>query len=152
MWLGKRTAVPKAGLRKGRKQHECTEDTLWKWFSRYIRLRDSDSIGYCKCVTCHRRAHWKEMDAGHLVSRRWKAVKYDERNVHAQCKSCNRFNAGEQLKMSHYIDKKYGSGTAKMLSDISRCKVKFDKMWFKAKADNYRIKAKELAEEKGQKI
>ena len=28
-------------------------------FSQYIRLSNSNSRGYCKCVTCGKEGHWK---------------------------------------------------------------------------------------------
>jgi len=148
MWLGKRTGTQKKGAKIGKNQ--CSEDTLWKWFSKYIRLRDADANGICRCASCNKYFHWKSMDAGHFVSRRHKAVKYDERNVMAQCQSCNRFNSGEQFKMGQEIDRRHGKGTAKLVSEISRCRMKFDGYWFKAKSDEYRLKVKQLAKEKGQ--
>ncbi len=145
-YLGPTGPQPKKGLKKT----GCTEATLWKWFSAFIRLRDSYDNGMCKCATCSSVFPWKEMDAGHFISRRWKAVKYDERNVLAQCPSCNRFNNGEQFKMSIAVDERFGAGTAKMLNDIHRCKTKFDSMWFKVKSDEYREKVKSLKSKKRQ--
>jgi hypothetical protein len=30
----------------------------WAWFSKYIRLKYSDTKGYCKCITCDKVAFW----------------------------------------------------------------------------------------------
>jgi hypothetical protein len=55
------------------------------------------------------------MDAGHFITRGKKSTKFDEKNVHAQCRKCNRFMSGFQYKYSIAIDEKYGEGTAKSL-------------------------------------
>ena len=34
---------------------------LDRLFSEYIRRRDADA-GYCRCVTCGKLQHWREMD------------------------------------------------------------------------------------------
>lgn len=91
------------------------DDKLWKVFSEYIRLRDADENGYCICATSGEYVHWKECDAGHFISRRYLATKFDERNVHAQRRFDNRFSAGNQYAFGKFIDKKYGPGTADLL-------------------------------------
>lgn len=84
-------------------------------FSRYIRLRDADSEGMVRCVTCGARRHWREVDAGHFITRAKQSTRYDEKNVHAQCKGCNRFQGGKPLEHERAIERKYGSGTAHRL-------------------------------------
>lgn len=67
---------------------------LDKVFSVYIRLRDSDDRGYAKCVTCDNVLNWKEIQAGHYISRRFLATRWEETNVHSQCRGCNLFADG----------------------------------------------------------
>lgn len=62
---------------------------------KYVRLKAADENGYCKCVTCGRSYHWKEMDGGHFISRVSMATKLLEENVHPQCKNCNGFHKNE---------------------------------------------------------
>jgi hypothetical protein len=88
---------------------------LWKIFSIYIRKRDSDEDGYVYCFTCGVRKHWTEVDAGHFVTRSAKAIKYDEKNVHAQCKACNGFQGGMTYEYGKKLDERYGKGTAENL-------------------------------------
>jgi len=87
------------------------DDKLWKVFSEFIRKRDSDNEGIGKCFTCNTRRHWREADAGHGIGRQHKSVKYDERNVHLQCKRCNGFEGGQQAIYKEEVDKRYGEGT-----------------------------------------
>lgn len=97
---------------------------LDKVFSIYIRTRLAKE-NQVQCVTCGVRKHWKEVDAGHFVSRRHYATRWNPQNVHVQCKSCNGFHGGQNYIMGKYIDKTYGEGTADELITMSRQIKKF---------------------------
>ena len=84
-------------------------------FSRYIRLRDSDSAGVGTCITCGRMKEWKYMDCGHYIKRQHLATRYDEKNCNIQCKHCNAFEQGANEKYKVALDLKYGVGTSEML-------------------------------------
>lgn len=72
-----------------------------KVFHEYIRRRDADNnTGYCNCITCQKPIHFTESDGGHFISRGRLATRYDERNVKAQCRKCNRFDFGRQYEFS----------------------------------------------------
>lgn len=89
-------------------------------FSQYIRLKDSkDGIG--ECVTCGKQDHWKNLQAGHFMSRKHYSTRWDEDNVKIQCSSCNVFRYGEQYKFSLYLGKK----KAQEMLDNSRKIVTF---------------------------
>lgn len=78
-------------------------------FSEYIRRRDSDpTTGYGRCISCGKVVHWKDADAGHYVNRKHMSLRYDERNVHLQCRSCNRYDEGNMLGYTKALQKKYG--------------------------------------------
>lgn len=83
-------------------------------FSKYIRLRDSRN-GTFKCCSCGHYKPYEQADAGHFVNRRWMAVRWDERNVHAQCRSCNRFDEGNAAGYTMFMLEKYGKGVVDML-------------------------------------
>lgn len=124
------------------------------WFSRYIRIRDAYPNGYAHCCTCNKIFHWKEMQCGHFVSRKYLNTRYHEKNCHAQCKICNINNDGELGKYALFLDKKYGIGTAQTIIDLSEIHVKNKRTteYFKQLKNNYKIKATELATEKGIEI
>jgi hypothetical protein len=61
------------------------EAVLWDQFSFYIRLRDKRANAGL-CFYCERRPIQCAM---HRVKRGKRATKYDERNVHGGCHSCN---------------------------------------------------------------
>lgn len=98
-----------------------------KYFSIYVRLRDSDQFGMSECITCGVKKHWKELQNGHFVSRRVMALRYDELNCHAQCYSCNVMRYGEQYQYAKNIDMKYGDGTARSLHDRRHDTHKFSR-------------------------
>jgi hypothetical protein len=124
------------------------EDKLWKEFSLFIRLRDSDADGFGNCITCKKKVHYKESHAGHFISRRHKATKFDEKNVHLQCVSCNTYNAGRQYEYSIELDRRYGEGTAEELLQKSNELKKFTKSEIDELTKEYKEKVKQLKNKK----
>lgn len=96
-------------------------------FSLWIRQRDAVN-GICKCITCGSLHHWKKVHCGHFMSRRHGNTRYNERNAHAQCVSCNTFNQGQQFEYSLFLDKKYGRDTALVIKHLSGMECK--RSWF----------------------
>jgi len=91
---------------------------LDKVFSEYIRLRDSDENGICKCITCGAYHHWKNMDCGHFIKRQHKSLRYNEINCNAQCRKCNWLGQGEDVKYKEALQKKHGPGIIDKLLSI----------------------------------
>jgi len=97
---------------------ECTVKTLDQWFSRYIRLRDTNGYGVCQCITCSSHGHPKDFDCGHFVHRdRW-GTRYAEHNVAAQCTHCNSFEGGQQALMARRLDERHGPHTAEVMQAL----------------------------------
>ena len=119
--------------------------TLDRIFSEYIRLRDADSRGMCRCITCSNIFHWKEGDCGHFVQRDRIAVRWDSRNASAQCPRCNRFRGGEQYEHGRAIDRKYGAGTADTLRALGQVRgTKIDRFWLEHEIEEYKKKLKKI--------
>ena len=89
-------------MKKSRKSIVKRLDTV---FSLYIRLKDSDENGFCKCISCQKIQHYKDVDAGHFISRRHMSTRYDVNNVFPQCRYCNRYVAGNQWLYSQALEK-----------------------------------------------
>lgn len=98
---------------------------LDKWFSLYIRLRYASVDGITKCFTCDKIAHYKRMHAGHFMSRRHHATRWNEENVQVQCPKCNLFGQGEQYTFGKLLDIRVGDGTSEELQELSRTTVKY---------------------------
>ena len=81
-------------------------------FSKYIRLRDciktTGTVHSFKCCTCGQIKPADQADAGHFIGRKYYSTRWNQINVHAQCRSCNRFNQGEQIKYLDFIILTYG--------------------------------------------
>ncbi len=94
-------------------------------FSLYVRTRDADKRGYCKCCTCGKKLKIKEIHCGHFMSRRHMATRWDEENCASQCVGCNTFNQGEQYKFALFLNTKYNTDKSSELLQKSRNTVKY---------------------------
>jgi hypothetical protein len=140
-------ALSKETQLKRYKRHKSLPDILDKVFSEYIRRRDSDGNGICRCITCGDAKPWNHgfMDCGHFISRAEKAVRYNEKNANAQCRRCNTHKNGRQFEHGLAIDKKFGKGTAEMLLNLSKVPyVKLSDLWYEETIKMYREKIKKL--------
>jgi hypothetical protein len=122
---------------------------LWKVFSEFIRLRDANEEGKCKCITCAFTADWNRFDCGHGIGRQHKSTKFDERNNHAQCKKCNGFEGGQQAIYKEEVEKRYGKGTWDTLVLKSRQVCKRGKVEIEVMMEYYRNEVKKLKQQKG---
>lgn len=113
-------------------------------FSEYIRKRDADEWGDCACITCKKRVHWKGIHAGHFMSRKDLATRYDEKNVHSQCPGCNTFNNGRQYEYAIEVDERYGEGTADELLRKSKTTVKWSVQDYEKMIQWYQRKLKDM--------
>jgi len=118
---------------------------VWKLFSEYIRRRDSDWSGRGKCITCPNVKHWKEMDAGHYISRSKKAILYDERNVNLQCKRCN--ITGEPQLYRKALIGKYGEEVVDELESRIHELKQFKLADYKRLYEEYTLKLKNVKDQ-----
>lgn len=107
-----------------------------KYFAEYIRLRDKDK----PCITC---GNYGQKDCGHFISRRYEAVRFNEKNANGQCLKCNRYMYGLQYEHGKQVDRIYGDGTADKLLLMSKQFCKRDKndyeqiaLYYKTKIEN----------------
>lgn len=107
-------------------------------FSKYIRLSNADKNGYCTCVTCNRKYHWKNIQAGHFMSRKHYSTRWEENNVKPQCVGCNMFKQGEQYKYSLFL----GSEVSNDLYLKSKEVVKFSIYELEQMIEEYTTKLK----------
>ena len=104
-------------------------------FSEYIRRRYAKN-DIATCVTCGKKDHWKKLQAGHFMSRKHYATRWDEDNVEVQCSACNVFRYGEQYLFAKYL----GTEKADMLLNKSRETVKFPDWEIQEMIDLYKTK------------
>jgi len=122
---------------------------LDKWFSLYIRLRDSEN-GLIQCFTCGTVKNYKSgMQNGHFQSRSHLATRFCEINCQPQCVGCNMFKQGEQYKFALALDAKYGEGTAEELQYKARQTIKLSRIDYEEKISYYKLAVENLKKEKG---
>ena len=85
-----------------------------------VRMKAADENGLASCVTCGKRQHYKEMDGGHFISRKWTATKLVEENIHPQCKGCNQYASGKYDDYALYMVDTYGIEMVRELNDKKR--------------------------------
>ena len=122
---------------------------LDKWFSLYIRLREATDEGMVQCFTSGRIYHYKQMHAGHFMSRRYLATRFCENNGQAQSPADNLFGQGEQYKFGLNLDIKYGEGTAEELQYKARQTVKLSRVDYEEEISYYKNAVNNLKKQKG---
>lgn len=129
---------------------KAAKATAWKWFSLYIRLRDSDSTGYVKCCTCNTWKFYRDISAGHYLPKgAYKRIEFDPRNVHPQETSCNMFKGGNLSVYSQYMIKRYGNDIHQILVTANHTNQPIKESGYRELATTYRKLVKELLENKG---
>ena len=114
---------------------------LDKWFSLFIRLRNASKDGIVECWTCGKTAHYKKMHAGHFMSRKHHATRWNEDgNVQVQCPKCNLFGQGEQYTFGKLIDVRIGEGKSEELQELSRTTVKYMRHEYEDMIKHYKEK------------
>lgn len=122
--------------------------TLDTWFSRFIRLRDADENRIAKCCTCGRYADVKTMDNGHYIKRQHTGVRYNEINCNTQCKRCNNFEQGNDVKYRDFLVKKYGEEKILLLESMKKSTTKLHKFEIEAMVKHYKSEVARLLIEK----
>ncbi len=121
---------------------------LWTVFSRYIRLRDAISTTgmstEVSCITCYRTYPTVEVDAGHFIaSYPHGYIRFDEKNVHAQCKRCN-MNQGEQYLYGLRMIQLYGQEEVNRLQKEKNLEKKWRASELESLIVQYKAKVKEF--------
>jgi hypothetical protein len=93
-------------------------DTAWKLFSKIVRIEE----GYV-CYTCGKNLNEdkSKCHAGHYIPRgKVSALRYDRRNVHAQCVNCNMYMSGNLSVYAVRLEEQYGMGILQEFERIRR--------------------------------
>lgn len=114
-----------------------------KVFSEYIRKRDTKD-GRINCFICGSSLTFAQADAMHFIDRDQMAVRFDEVNVNAGCKDCNRFDPLHKTKYENMMILNYGFPAIDRLHMKSRSLAKFTRFELGEIIDEYKTKIKEL--------
>jgi len=106
-------------------------------------LKDTPG-GYGKCITCGRKLPYKDLDAGHFISRNWTVLRWDERNVHIQCQRCNRFQGGQIEEYFLWMEDKYSRAVVDDMISHKHDVVILTTNYLQLLISEYKNKIKEL--------
>lgn len=121
------------------------KNKLWKIFSLYIRLRDADVKGNCRCISCGKIAKYTEMDAGHFIPKsKGNAIYFEEDNVHAQCRYCNSYLHGNLYFYGKALEDKIGKKAIDNLFKLSKTIKKITENEYKKMIEYYTTNVTEL--------
>ncbi len=104
-------------------------------FSELIRKRDKGI-----CYTCNNKKHWKEQQCGHYISRNRLSLRYDDRNCHCQCVSCNIFKKGNMDVYAIRLLNQYGENILHYFQLKKDQSVKFSRADYEALIKHYKQK------------
>ena len=125
---------------------------LWKVFSLFIRLRDSDEHGTARCISCGKFMSWGTYDAGHYFPKTGENYNliFDERNVNAQCVKCNHYMHGNIHGYAEGIVKKLGQNILEELrfKKSSKFQSKWMSFEYEEQIKHYKAENKESAKKK----
>jgi len=130
--------------RKTKSRHQSAKKRLDQVFSKWVRLSNADKNGYCTCVTCGNKFHWKDIQCGHWISRNHSATRWLSSNTGPQCRGCNLFGRGRHHEFASYIRHKYGEEELEKLTIASRRVTKFHSYDLEAMIAYYERELKSL--------
>lgn len=110
----------------------------------YARLRDCQGrSGGTNCISCGRWSEFSDLDGGHFLSKTSSAIRFDERNVNAQCRKCNRFLHGNERNYYHGMVRKYGLEVTQELEALEHTTKKWSEPELAELLNYYNEKIKE---------
>ena len=110
-----------------------------KVFNEFIRTRDSN----LPCISC---GSSNTEHAGHFYpAGKYTHLRYNETNVHAQCRKCNFFEHGNLILYRINLEKKIGIDRLLLLDSIAKRGVhKWSIVELEILEDEYKLKARHL--------
>jgi hypothetical protein len=113
---------------------------LQQLVNKYVRLRDKG----LPCISCQKPIVGK-VDAGHMYSvGNYPSVRFDEKNINAQCLNCNQYNGGMINDYRINFVKKYSESELNTLDRLAHETRKFSIPELKEMIEKYKKKCKEL--------
>lgn len=121
---------------------------LDSWFSRYIRLKHSNDLGYVRCYTCGKSDFYKNQHCGHYIPRNILVTRFDENNCRPQCVGCNLYGNGKFIDFRLNLVKELGEDKVLEMERSRFNIMKIDSSWYESKIGFYKEKVKEYERNK----
>lgn len=142
-------ATLKKSVKKEKKESvKSLVKELDDWFSRFIRLRDCDGNGVCRCVTCGTFVEVKYIQDGHYFPRNKKALRWNETNNHCQDFYCNVTLKGNYIVYGDFMERKYGKEYVELLKSMQNNELKMTRFEYQVLIEDYKAKVEKLLIEK----
>ena len=111
-------------------------------FNKFIRLRDKGQ----NCISCGEYA--ENYDAGHFYAvGGYSGLRFDEDNVHKECKRCNCFDESHLIGYAENLKKKLGDERYQALkmraADYKKNGVRWSRIELREQIEYYKQKIKE---------
>jgi len=119
----------------------------WSLFSKYLRMKYADADGYCACYTCGTVKHYKELQAGHLLTGRGNAILFEWNCVRPQCYVCNIIRNGNHEEYVPKFMAECGEEEFYRLKRLKKTVVKFSISELEDKIAELKAKIKGLEDE-----
>ncbi len=119
------SSLKRSGIKKKSKTPiAIAKEKLWQTLKKVIAIRDGDI-----CISCGAgglSGHNKH--GGHFIpsSSCGGFLRYDIRNVHVQCATCNLFRNGAGAEYTRSLEKKYGTNFVDKVIEDKQVEVKLD--------------------------
>jgi hypothetical protein len=98
------------------------------------------------CIACNTPKPLSQMDAGHFYSAgNHSYLRFNENNVHGECRKCNYFMSGHLLAYRENLIKKIGIKEVEKLDQFKNIKMKWDRVQLMALIEKYRNLLKSAA-------
>jgi hypothetical protein len=131
--------MKKAKLKLDLMTHSDYTKILQQLVNKYVRLRDKG----LPCISCQKPITGK-IDAGHLYSvGNYPSVRFHEKNINAQCITCNQFNGGMINDYRINFVKKYSQIELEELDQLAHQSFKFSIPDLKEMIKEYKLKIKQ---------
>jgi len=112
--------------------------------SLFIRKRDNFT-----CFTCGKKGDAKTIDCGHYIkSQLNRTLTFDTRNMHAQCKQCNKHKNGNQDAYAVRLVRLYGADILEEFEKMKYVEKKFNRVYLQGVIDFYKLAYENLIESK----
>lgn len=110
--------------------------------NRYCRLRDTRGDG-AACISCGQWFQHDYLQGGHFMPTTVSSIRFDERNIHAQCVTCNLYLHGNQAKYFAGLEQKLGREVVNELLEAPRA-YKWTRQELEDIGNYYKAKLKEI--------
>ncbi len=101
--------------------------------SKNVREANADKEGICTCYTCGYRAPIKRVQAGHLTSRWYKAVRWHKNNVRVQCWVCNIYKKGDSTNFRRRLIQEIGKEAVEEMEELAQKDTKLSREFLEEK-------------------